>query len=205
MEAMLKRLKRDFDSQRKKLTKTRRELGEIKRENQQKSRECQEAWNSLKELQNKLMHKSMHVGSLGNIRVFCRCRPLNTDEIYAGATVTLDFESAKDGDLTVMSNGAPKRTFKFDVVFGPQDEQATHGGFGAFYTVISMLNDARSFVVASLSVAGALVCQEVLAKEPPLPEALPSDVVLYQQSSDGRKPRKRGKKRKMNTDWKKLG
>ena len=37
--------------------------------------------------------------------------------------MALDFESAKDGDLTVMSNGAPKRTFKFDVVFGPQDEQ----------------------------------------------------------------------------------
>ena len=71
MEAMLKRLKRDFDSQRKKLTKTRRELGEIKRENQQKSRECQEAWNSLKELQNKLMHKSMHVGSLGMHNPFC--------------------------------------------------------------------------------------------------------------------------------------
>ncbi|KAL2581901.1 hypothetical protein AAZX31_15G236700 [Glycine max] len=216
MEAKFKRLKRDFDSQRKELTETRRELGEIKRENQQKSRECQEAWNSLKELQNELMRKSMHVGSLafaiegqvkekskwfsslrdltrklkimkmehiklleeaeaskkyqadmremgliikskineqleshedlkskyiegaterkdlynkvlelrGNIRVFCRCRPLNTDEIYAGATVALDFESAKDGDLTVMSNGAPKRTFKFDAVFGPQAEQA---------------------------------------------------------------------------------
>ncbi|KAG4933585.1 hypothetical protein JHK87_047587 [Glycine soja] len=66
MEAKFKRLKRDFDSQRKKLTETRRELGEIKRENQQKSRECQEAWNSLKELQNELMCKSMHVGSLVN-------------------------------------------------------------------------------------------------------------------------------------------
>ena len=37
--------------------------------------------------------------------------------------MALDFESAKDGDLTVMSNGAPKRTFKFDAVFGPQAEQ----------------------------------------------------------------------------------
>ena len=37
----------------------------IKRENEQKSEECQEAWNSLKELQNELMRKSMHVGSLG--------------------------------------------------------------------------------------------------------------------------------------------
>ncbi|KAG5025748.1 hypothetical protein AAZX31_08G172400 [Glycine max] len=216
MEEKFKRLKREFDCQRKELTETRRELGEIKRENQQKSRECQEAWNSLKELQNELMRKSMHVGSLafaiegqvkekskwfsslrdltrklkimkmehiklleeaeaskkyqadmremgliikskineqleshedlkskyiegakerkdlynkvleltGNIRVFCRCRPLNAEEISAGATMALDFEFAKDGDLTVMSNGAPKRNFKFDAVFGPQAEQA---------------------------------------------------------------------------------
>ncbi|KAL5184381.1 Kinesin-like protein KIN-14Q [Glycine soja] len=186
MEAKFKRLKRDFDSQRKKLTETRRELGEIKRENQQKSRECQEAWNSLKELQNELMCKSMHIMKMehiklleeaeaskkyqadmremgliikskineqleshedlkskyiegaterkdlynkvlelrGNIRVFCHCRPFNTNEIYAGATMALDFESMKDGDLTIMSNGAPKKTFKFDAVFGPQAEQA---------------------------------------------------------------------------------
>ncbi|XP_047163257.1 kinesin-like protein KIN-14Q isoform X2 [Vigna umbellata] len=216
VEEKLKRLKRDFECQRKELAETRRELGEVKKENQQKSKECQEAWNSLKELQNELMRKSMHVGSLafaiegqvkeksrwfsslrdltrklkilkmehmklleeaeesknyqadmkemghiirskineqlesledlkskyaegvkerkelynkvlelrGNIRVFCRCRPLNAEEIAAGATMALDFESAKDGELTVMSNGAPKKTFKFDAVFDPQAEQA---------------------------------------------------------------------------------
>ncbi|CAJ1958030.1 unnamed protein product [Sphenostylis stenocarpa] len=216
VEEKFKRLKRDFEYQRKELVETRRELGEIKKENQQKSRECQEAWNSLKELQNELMRKSMHVGSLafaiegqvkeksrwfsslrdltrklkimkmehikllgeaeaskkyqadmremgliikskinekleshedlkskyvegakerkelynkvlelrGNIRVFCRCRPLNAEEITSGATMALDFESAKDGELTVMSNGAPKKTFKFDAVFHPQAEQA---------------------------------------------------------------------------------
>lgn len=59
----------------------------------------------------------------GNIRVFCRCRPLNAEEIKAGATMALDFDAAKDGDLTVMSNGAPRKTFKFDAVFGPQAEQ----------------------------------------------------------------------------------
>jgi len=37
--------------------------------------------------------------------------------------MALDFESAKDGELTVMSNGAPKKTFKFDAVFDPQAEQ----------------------------------------------------------------------------------
>ncbi|TKY49332.1 Kinesin protein KIFC3 [Spatholobus suberectus] len=71
-----------------------------------------------KELYNKVLELR------GNIRVFCRCRPPNAEEIAAEATMALDFESAKDGELTVMSNGAPKKTFKFDAVFGPQAEQA---------------------------------------------------------------------------------
>ncbi|KAK7243967.1 hypothetical protein RIF29_38782 [Crotalaria pallida] len=216
VEEKFQKLKSEFECQRKELEKAMRELGEVKRDNQQKSRECQEAWNSLKELQNELMRKSMHVGSLafavegqvkeksrwfsslrdmmrklkimkmehiklleeaeayktyqadmtemgliikskineqleshedlkskymegakerkelynkvlelrGNIRVFCRCRPLNAEEITAGATMAIDFESAKDGELTVMSNGVPRKNFKFDAVFGPQAEQA---------------------------------------------------------------------------------
>lgn len=59
----------------------------------------------------------------GNIRVFCRCRPLNTEEIASGASMTIDFESARDGELTVKSNGAPRKTFRFDAVFGPQADQ----------------------------------------------------------------------------------
>lgn len=49
----------------KELSDTKKVLEELKREYNLKSRECQEAWNSLKELQNELMRKSMHVGSLG--------------------------------------------------------------------------------------------------------------------------------------------
>ncbi|KAB5521709.1 hypothetical protein DKX38_026028 [Salix brachista] len=59
-----------------------------------------------------------------NIRVFCRCRSLKPEEVTAGALVTIDFESAKDGELKVMSNGLPRKTFKFDAVFGPQANQA---------------------------------------------------------------------------------
>lgn len=69
----------------------------------------------------------------GNIRVFCRCRPLNSEEIAAGASLAIDFESVKDGELTVISNGAPKKTFRFDAVFGPHAEQGnamTHSCFG---------------------------------------------------------------------------
>lgn len=39
--------------------------------------------------------------------------------------MAIDFESAKDGELTVISNGAPKKTFRFDAVFVPQAEQGT--------------------------------------------------------------------------------
>lgn len=44
---------------------TRKAMEELKKENQLKILECQEAWTSLNDLQNELMRKSMHVGSLG--------------------------------------------------------------------------------------------------------------------------------------------
>ncbi|KAI5605791.1 hypothetical protein BDE02_01G375700 [Populus trichocarpa] len=216
VEGDYEKLLRDYECQRRELTEMRRTMDELKRENRLKSRECQDALKSLQELQNELMRKSMHVGSLafaiegqvkeksrwftslrdltrklklmkmehiklseealaykncvadmedmrftivstmkqqvelhedikikfvegakerkelynkvlelkGNIRVFCRCRPLKPEEVAAGALVTIDFESAKDGELTVMSNGLPRKTFKFDAVFGPQANQA---------------------------------------------------------------------------------
>ncbi|KAM6600361.1 hypothetical protein CsatA_019970 [Cannabis sativa] len=216
VEGDYKKLVKDYHSQRKELEEMRILLEELRKENRAKSGECNEAWKSLKELQNELMRKSMHVGSLafaiegqvkekgkwfsslrdltrklkimkmeqiklaeeasaykkclvdmkemsstinftvnqqidlnehlkakfvegakerkelynkvlelkGNIRVFCRCRPLNTDEIAAGASVVVDFESAKDGELIVKPNGVVKKTFKYDSVFCPQTDQA---------------------------------------------------------------------------------
>ncbi|XP_039001539.1 kinesin-like protein KIN-14Q [Hibiscus syriacus] len=216
VEVKYQSLQRDYECQKKELAEMRSALEGLKRENQLKTKECQEACKSLQELQNELMRKSMHVGSLafaiegqvkeksrwfsslrdmtrklkimkmehiklseevslykscimdiddigtkilsrinqqedlhedlktkfvkgakerkelynkvlelkGNIRVFCRCRPLNSEEIAARASMAIDFESAKDGELSVISNGAPKKTFKFDAVFGPQAEQS---------------------------------------------------------------------------------
>ncbi|KAG5255226.1 kinesin protein [Salix suchowensis] len=216
VEGDYEKLLRDYECQRKELTEMRRTMDELKRENRLKGGECQDALKSLQELQNELMRKSMHVGSLafavegqvkeksrwftslrdltrklklmkmehiklseealsykncvsdmeemsstivstmkqqvdlhedikikivegakerkelynkvlewkGNIRVFCRCRPLKPEEVTAGALVTIDFESAKDGELRVMSNGLPRKAFKFDAVFGPQENQA---------------------------------------------------------------------------------
>jgi len=62
----------------------------------------------------------------GNIRVFCRCRPLSKEEASSGYTSAVDFEAAKDGDLGIMSGGSTKKTFKFDRVFTPKDNQGKH-------------------------------------------------------------------------------
>ncbi|XP_062100705.1 kinesin-like protein KIN-14R isoform X2 [Humulus lupulus] len=59
----------------------------------------------------------------GNIRVFCRCRPLNKGELAAGCTTVVDFDTAKDGCLGILSTASSKKSFKFDRVYTPKDNQ----------------------------------------------------------------------------------
>ncbi|KAM7276450.1 hypothetical protein ACFE04_018316 [Oxalis oulophora] len=59
----------------------------------------------------------------GNIRVFCRCRPLSKDEISTGCATIVDFEAAKDGDLGILTGGSTKKAFKFDRIYTPKDNQ----------------------------------------------------------------------------------
>ncbi|XP_022751140.1 kinesin-like protein KIN-14R isoform X1 [Durio zibethinus] len=59
----------------------------------------------------------------GNIRVFCRCRPLSKEEISAGCAPVVDFDAAKDGDLGILTGGFTKKTFKFDRVYTLKDNQ----------------------------------------------------------------------------------
>lgn len=61
--------------------------------------------------------------SRGNIRVFCRCRPLNKVEISAGCATVVDFDAAKDGELGVLTGSSTRKTFKFDRVYTPKDGQ----------------------------------------------------------------------------------
>ncbi|XP_037432127.1 kinesin-like protein KIN-14R [Triticum dicoccoides] len=70
-----------------------------------------------KDLYNKLIELK------GNIRVFCRCRPLNTEETAEGASMAIDFDSAKDGELIVRGHVSSKKVFKFDSVFNPEEDQ----------------------------------------------------------------------------------
>lgn len=59
----------------------------------------------------------------GNIRVFCRCRPLSKEEISSGYATVVDFNAAKDGDLGIFTGGSTKKLFKFDRVYAPKDDQ----------------------------------------------------------------------------------
>ncbi|KAK7277932.1 hypothetical protein RJT34_22952 [Clitoria ternatea] len=59
----------------------------------------------------------------GNIRVFCRCRPLNESEIANGSASVVNFESSSDSELQVVSSDSSKKQFKFDHVFRPEDNQ----------------------------------------------------------------------------------
>lgn len=59
----------------------------------------------------------------GNIRVFCRCRPLRKEEISAGNATIIDFDAAKDGELGILTGGSTKKIFRFDRVYTPKDDQ----------------------------------------------------------------------------------
>ncbi|XP_043721018.1 kinesin-like protein KIN-14S isoform X2 [Telopea speciosissima] len=59
----------------------------------------------------------------GNIRVFCRCRPLNQDEIASGLSSVLDFDPSQDSELRIIFSDSSRKQFKFDHVFGPLDNQ----------------------------------------------------------------------------------
>lgn len=59
----------------------------------------------------------------GNIRVFCRCRPLNKEETSTRSATAVDFDGAKDGELGVVTGNNSKKSFKFDRVYTPKDGQ----------------------------------------------------------------------------------
>lgn len=59
----------------------------------------------------------------GNIRVFCRCRPLNHDEILSGSTSVVEFDPSHDNELQITCADSSKKQFKFDHVFRPDDNQ----------------------------------------------------------------------------------
>ncbi|KAH9610142.1 hypothetical protein KSS87_003454 [Heliosperma pusillum] len=91
----------------------------LKEEHSQLSREAHECADSIPELTKMVSAVQM----LGNIRVFCRCRPLNKREHSNGYSTIVDFEGAKDGELAILTGGSNKKIFRFDRVYSPKDDQ----------------------------------------------------------------------------------
>ncbi|KAG1354542.1 Kinesin-like protein KIN-14E [Cocos nucifera] len=95
----------------------------MKKEQSQLSHDAHECANSIPDL-NKMI---IAVQTLGNIRVFCRCRPLTKEEVSTGSTTIVDFDAAKEGDIGIMTGGSTKKTFKFDRVYTPKNGQVLDG------------------------------------------------------------------------------
>ncbi|RLM52860.1 hypothetical protein C2845_PMPSC011939 [Panicum miliaceum] len=60
----------------------------------------------------------------GNIRVFCRCRPLSSDEVTRGCSSVVEIDSSQETELRFVPSEKERKAFKFDHVFGPKDDQA---------------------------------------------------------------------------------
>uniref|UniRef100_A0A0D3G7C5 Kinesin-like protein n=1 Tax=Oryza barthii TaxID=65489 RepID=A0A0D3G7C5_9ORYZ len=61
----------------------------------------------------------------GNIRVFCRCRPLSTAEISNGCSSIVQIDPSHETELQFVPSDKDRKAFKFDHVFGPSDNQET--------------------------------------------------------------------------------
>ncbi|OEL34460.1 Kinesin-4 [Dichanthelium oligosanthes] len=59
----------------------------------------------------------------GNIRVFCRCRPLNSDEVTRGCSSVVEINRSQETELQFVPSEKERKAFKFDHVFGPEDDQ----------------------------------------------------------------------------------
>nr|GLL24910.1 kinesin-like protein KIN-14S [Ipomoea trifida] len=57
----------------------------------------------------------------GNIRVFCRCRPLNSEEVANGSTSVVDFDMSQENEIQIVSSDSSRKQFRFDHVFKPED------------------------------------------------------------------------------------
>ncbi|KAJ4781535.1 Kinesin-like protein [Rhynchospora pubera] len=89
----------------------------IDKEHENLKRKFLEEVKERKDLYNRLIELK------GNIRVFCRCRPMNAQELEAGDAMVVEFETAKDGEIVVKGHVSSKKLFRFDSVFTPEENQ----------------------------------------------------------------------------------
>ncbi|KAK7361354.1 hypothetical protein VNO77_03408 [Canavalia gladiata] len=80
----------------------------LKRKYQEEDAECRQLYIEVIELE-------------GDIRVFCRHRPLNANEITNGSAVSVISFDSSPNDTQVICSGSSKKQFKFHHVFRPED------------------------------------------------------------------------------------
>ncbi|KAL0384819.1 UNVERIFIED_CONTAM: Kinesin-like protein KIN-14S [Sesamum radiatum] len=81
-----------------------------------------EAFSALQNIKRKKLYNEV-IELKGNIRVFCRCRPLKQDEIGNGSTSVVEFDSSQENELQITCSDSSRKLFKFDHVFRPEDNQ----------------------------------------------------------------------------------
>lgn len=74
----------------------------------------------------------------GNIRVFCRCRPLNQVEIDNGSNCVVEFDPSQDNELYIISSDSSKKQFRFNHVFRPEDNQGNLGPYSQYFHTESL-------------------------------------------------------------------
>lgn len=90
--------------------------------------ECQPRYENLKEkytlecAERKCLYNEL-IELKGNIRVFCRCRPLNPEEASKGYSSVLELDPSQDMELQIVCTDSSRKKFRFDHVFGPLDNQ----------------------------------------------------------------------------------
>ncbi|KAL9683177.1 hypothetical protein QQ045_014994 [Rhodiola kirilowii] len=88
----------------------------------------------------------------GNIRIFCRCRPLHPSEIGNGSTAVIEYESCPDNELQVICSDSSKKQFKFDHVFKPADSQ--EAVFSQTVPVVTSVMDGYNVCIVAYGQTG---------------------------------------------------
>nr|CAD1844496.1 unnamed protein product [Ananas comosus var. bracteatus] len=122
----------------------------MKKEQSQLSLDAHECANSIPDM-NKMIFA---VQSLGNIRVFCRCRPLSKEETSAGYKAVVDFDGARDGDIGIITGGSTKKTFRFDRVYTPKDDQGKSGVYADASPLVTSVLDGYNVCIFAYGQTG---------------------------------------------------
>uniref|UniRef100_A0A804RDS3 Gamma-soluble NSF attachment protein n=1 Tax=Zea mays TaxID=4577 RepID=A0A804RDS3_MAIZE len=109
------------------------------------SEECEPRYNALKKkYTDKCVERRRLYNELielrGNIRVFCRCRPLSSNEVNRGCLSVVEIDPSHKTELQFVLNEKEKKPFKFDHVLGPEDGQVWEGVQFAIGTLATFVN-----------------------------------------------------------------